>query len=122
MSNTQRRKTAWNKSTRCDEYLLNLDNMLGASNRNHSSKRKNRFLGWSAEDVINRTNQMFHTDNWLDQDMIDLSYRKNLSRLQRRRENQALEKAIKQDDYENCLMLDRKSMTEHWWYGLAYYW
>ncbi len=111
MSRTYRRINAFDKEKRIKEPGVGFQ----------PTQRAKRGFDVGEEKYWNRKNKMFHTDNWLDDEMIFRSYKLGLTSDIRAYENQKLVKAINRNETEEFQLAGKKETSCMWYLDYMYF-
>ncbi len=122
MSRTYRRKNAWNKSSRITEFLECADERF--DNRIHLSqywrpRYDRKFEVKTSDEVLAFASAKFHSDTWLDDEIIKNWYKQEWNKFLRNKGKQQLVEALKNTEEEDLLPVSKKEIT--WWYDWAYF-
>lgn len=123
MSRTYRRKNAWNKKQRVSEFLNTaderFDTRLCRFNLFFRPHYVARFETMTEKEVVNHTHAKFHSESWLDDDIIENWYKQGWNKFLRNKGKQQLREALKLGEEEDLLPVSKKEIT--WWYDWAYF-
>ena len=122
MSRTHRRKNAWNKNRRVAFLLDVLDERFDRRIHNGywAPKYPKKYRDWAESEVVEYVSAHFHSDSWLDDEIIENLYKKGWNKFLRNKGKHQLVEALKYGEEEDLLPVSKKEIT--WWYDWAYYW
>lgn len=124
MSRTYRRKNTRNKTSRLAEFLQTADERFDTRIHRFSQywrpRYDRRFENMEKDKVLAIASAKFHSETWLDDELIENLYKKGWNKFLRNKGKQQLAGALKNEENEELLPTSKKEAT--WWYDWAYYW